>query len=268
MKISDIQYKFLKVDEFNKKELPLPRFSNDVRDAHGNEVYGEFIAIAPGYDWDNPDSDKLYGYIDFTIDKVENVTRINMIRTNKAYDRMGIAAELIHQLSLNHGTTLEPTLATSDGSKLITFLQKHGYFKNPITEALSSDDLEMLDAAGYSLIEEIDISPYSLYLIDSPYEFLGTSLQVGLNRDGKPMVDYYDQNIKHPVTTDDISLDVIPVFVETVNKWVDQYKRIMIISQNKRYERIYKKLIVKYTDLKLSETTFFESDMKVYVVYN
>jgi hypothetical protein len=130
MKIADIQYKFLKTKEFEKRGLPLPRFFNNVRDAYKSEIYGEFVALAPDYDWDNPVPEKIYGYIDYTMEKSDNITRINMIETNKLYKRMGIGAELIHQMALNHETSLEPTLATEDGSKLISFLQKHGYFKS------------------------------------------------------------------------------------------------------------------------------------------
>jgi len=86
--------------------------------------------FAPDYDWDQPVFEKIYGYIDFILDKNDNVTRINMIRTNDKYRRLGIAAELVHRMALNHKTKLESTLSTEDGAGLVDFLQQHGLLSN------------------------------------------------------------------------------------------------------------------------------------------
>ena len=124
MKIKDIQYKFLKTDKFEERNLPLPRFFNNIYDSYKGEAFGEYLCLAPDYDWDNPVSEKIYGYIKYSY--YNSIAYIQMIEVNDLYKRMGIAAELIHQFAQVYDK-IELSLQTEDGKKFFDFMKKHGY---------------------------------------------------------------------------------------------------------------------------------------------
>jgi len=126
MNVQSLQYRFLKVDEFKKRDLPLPRFYDGVHDHHNNETFGEFICITPDFDWDHKVSKEIYGVITYGIYNNEE-TIIKMIETNEIYRGLGIAAEMVSQLSLRHKTKIVMSHTTEDGAKLVDFLNANGF---------------------------------------------------------------------------------------------------------------------------------------------
>jgi ribosomal protein S18 acetylase RimI-like enzyme len=124
MKVTDLTYKFLKTNEFEEQGLKLPRFLNNIYDSYKNEAFGEFLCLSPDYDWDKPESDKIYGYIKFTY--FDNQAYIQMVETNKRFTRMGIGAELVHQFTMKYDDIVL-SLQTEEGAKLFDYLEKHGY---------------------------------------------------------------------------------------------------------------------------------------------
>lgn len=125
MKLADLEYRFLKVKEFERRGLPLPRIHDGVNDAYDDELFCSILAYMPDYDWDNHDPDKIYAGMDYGIHK--GVIHIKMITTKEQYTRLGLAAELIDHVAKKHKLPIDAGMSTKSGSKLVAFLNKNGY---------------------------------------------------------------------------------------------------------------------------------------------
>lgn len=130
-----------------------------------------------------------------------------------------------------------------------------------LNEAISSNDKMMLDMANYKLIDTVHVDGLNVYLFEIPEMFRGfvdgCPYQIGLQRGDNDFVMPDSQKIKHEISSSDISMaTIIPAFTKLSVDWVKKYKTVAIASSVPRKTRVYKKCVLRYTDLKIKELKF------------
>jgi hypothetical protein len=129
------------------------------------------------------------------------------------------------------------------------------YFNlNVIDESFIGDYIEKTNEFDMTLVEEVKIDEYTLFLAKDEVNHFWLGLTSGERLCFNPE----QQNIKYPCLTDNIKINVAKQFLQLLKIWIEKYGPILIGSYDAKKLKTYRKILslAKFNIVDFNEDNF------------